>query len=360
MSEQLTIGELFAGYGGLGMAVEAAFDARLSWYAEFEEAPSKILAHHYPDLTNYGDVTAVDWATVPPVDIISGGSPCQDVSLAGRRAGMTEGTRSNLWGAMRTAIETIRPKYVVWENVRGALSARAASASDLESGAGLLGEGPGNNLRALGRVLGDLADLGYDAQWCGLRASDVGAPTSGSACSSSPPGEMFRTPCAAEAAGGPRNPDRPGATMRLSDQVREEAERGVLLPTPVAQPSGNTPEDHLRKKPGRDMVTDLAIIAENGLLESGGRLLPTPRASDPATTSNVAGQGFRRPLGQVAREDLLPTPRASDGTKGGPNQRGSSGDLMLPSVVHRLTGAPTPPPSTGGSNYADQRLPLPN
>ena len=99
-------------------------------------------------------------------------------------------------------------------------------------------------------------------------------PTSGSGCSSSPPEQMFRTPCAAEAAGGPRNPDRPGATMRLSDQVREEAERGVLLPTPVAQPSGNTPEDHLRKKPGRDVVTDLAIIAENGLLPTGGRMLP--------------------------------------------------------------------------------------
>lgn len=53
-----------------------------------------------------------------------------------------------------------------------------------------------------------------------------------------------------------------------------------LLPTPVAQPSGNTREEHLRKKPGREVVTDLAIIAENGLIESGGRLLPTPGAYD--------------------------------------------------------------------------------
>ena len=101
---------------------------------------------------------------------------CQDVSLAGRRAGMTEGTRSNLWGAMRSAVEIIRPAYVVAENVRGLLSAHAESASDMEPGTGLLGDRSGGHLRALGRVLGDLADLGYDTQWCGLRASDVGAP----------------------------------------------------------------------------------------------------------------------------------------------------------------------------------------
>ena len=87
----------------------------------------------------------------------------------------------------------------------------------------------------------------------------------------------------------------------------------LLLPTPVAAPSGNSPEEHLRKKPGRTQVTDLAIIAENGLIETGG---------------------------------LLPTPRATDGTKGGPNQRGSSGDLMLPSAVMML---PTPRATRGGS-----------
>jgi hypothetical protein len=86
--------------------------------------------------------------------------------------------------------------------------------------------------------------------------------------------KLFRTPCAAEAEGGPRNPDRAGATMRLSDQVREEAGRGLLLPTPVAAPSGNTPENHLRKKPGREVVTDLQIIVENDLLRTGGRTSP--------------------------------------------------------------------------------------
>ena len=251
MSEQLTVGELFAGYGGLGMAVEAAFDARLSWYAEFEDAPSKILAHHYPDLTNYGDVTAVDWATVPPVDIISGGSPCQDVSLAGRRAGMTEGTRSNLWGAMRTAIETIRPKYVVWENVRGALSARATSASDMEPETGLLGEGPGNNLRALGRVLGDLADLGYDTQWCGLRASDVGAPH-----------QRFRVFILATRR-TPADPD--------DDRRGDHGTRGRAAELATAARRGGTVQDTLRSRSGWRSTQPGPTGSDHASLGSGAR-----------------------------------------------------------------------------------------
>lgn len=171
----LTIGSLFAGYGGLDLGIGQVLDAEPAWFCEWDEAPSKILAHHWPDVPNFRDVTTVDWSAVPPVDIITGGSPCQDLSLAGARRGMTDGTRSNLWVAMREAIATIRPRLVVWENVLGALSATAESASDMEPGTGLLGGG-GGHLRALGRVLGDLAEIGYDAQWTTLRASDVGAP----------------------------------------------------------------------------------------------------------------------------------------------------------------------------------------
>jgi DNA (cytosine-5)-methyltransferase 1 len=169
----MRLGELFAGYGGLGLAVEEVFGAELAWVSEWEPAPSKILAHHWPSVPNYGDVTKIDWNAIEPVDIISGGSPCQDLSLAGRRKGMTEGTRSNLWESMREGIATIRPRYVVWENVRGALSAGAIS--ELEQSEGRVGDSGNPNLRALGRVLGDLADLGYDAEWRGLRAADVGA-----------------------------------------------------------------------------------------------------------------------------------------------------------------------------------------
>ena len=171
----LTYAEICAGFGGLGLAVEEAFGAKLAWYSEFDAAPSKIMAHHWPDVPNHGDMTAINWGTVEHVDILSGGTPCQDLSQAGRRAGMTEGTRSNLWVHMREAIAVIKPKYVVWENVRGAYSAKADSS--VEQCQGCVGDtGDGRTfLRALGRVLGDLSDLGYDCQWRGVRAADVGA-----------------------------------------------------------------------------------------------------------------------------------------------------------------------------------------
>lgn len=136
---QLTHGSLFTGYGGLDMAVEEAFGARTVWHSDVEPGPCKVIAHHWPDTPNLGDITAVDWADVEPVDIISGGSPCQDVSLAGRRAGMTEGTRSNLWGAMREGIAQLKPAFVVWENVRGVTSATAVS--EMESDPGCVGGG---------------------------------------------------------------------------------------------------------------------------------------------------------------------------------------------------------------------------
>src|SRR5690625_1850938 len=167
-------GSLCTGYGGIDAAVTEVLGAQTAWVSDVDKGANKVLAHRFPDVPNIGDMTAVDWSTVEPVDIISGGTPCQDLSHAGKRAGMSEGTRSNLWVSMREAIATIRPRLVVWENVRGAYSADADS--EVEPCPGCVGDGSGRHLRALGRVLGDLANLGYDARWCGLRAADVGAP----------------------------------------------------------------------------------------------------------------------------------------------------------------------------------------
>ncbi|MFJ9313771.1 DNA cytosine methyltransferase [Pimelobacter simplex] len=180
------VGSLFSGYEGLGMAVQKVYGGELAWYSDVckfgkdgsvghyepHRGPCRIMSHHYPDVPNLGDVSEVDWARVPRVDILTGGSPCQDLSHAGKRAGMTEGTRSNLWVAMREAIAVLRPSIVVWENVRGAASAEADS--DLEPCPGCVGdrtEQPA--LRALGRVVGDLAELGYVGRFHGLRAADV-------------------------------------------------------------------------------------------------------------------------------------------------------------------------------------------
>jgi DNA (cytosine-5)-methyltransferase 1 len=179
----LTAGSLFAGYGGIELALSSVLDVRPAWFVEFDKAPSKVLTHHWPDVPNHGDVTKIDWSTVEPVDIITGGSPCQDLSHAGKRAGMTEGTRSNLWVQMREAINVIRPRLVVWENVRGAFSAPADSA--LEPCPGCVGDGDdGPVLRALGRVLGDLADLGYDAAGMAFALPTWAQRTDGSASSS--------------------------------------------------------------------------------------------------------------------------------------------------------------------------------
>jgi len=268
----LTVGSLFAGYGGIELALASVLDVRPGWFVEFDKAPSKVLAHHWPTVPNHGDVTRVDWSIVEPVDIITGGSPCQDLSHAGKRAGMTEGTRSNLWVQMREAINVIRPRLVVWENVRGAFSAPADSA--LEPCPGCVGDGnDGPVLRALGRVLGDLADLGYDCRWYGLRAADVGAAHG-----------RFRVFLFAT----------PADAGRLSGQL------------PLA-----------RRVPCESL---------------------TPCHGDP-----------RR-----AGMTLLPTPRATDGTKGGPNQRGSSGDLMPPSAVTLLPTPTSMDSASSGGGYNGQ------
>ena len=109
------------------------------------------------------------------VEVITGGFPCQDVSHAGKRAGLGEGTRTGLWAHMLAAIDTIRPRLVVAENVRGLLSARADS--DMEPCPWCLGDPTASPLRALGAVLGDLADIGMDARWYGLPISSVGVYT---------------------------------------------------------------------------------------------------------------------------------------------------------------------------------------
>lgn len=173
----MKIGSLFSGYGGLDLAVEKIFNAETVWHCEWEDAPSKILEKHWPDVPNYRDVSKVDFTEIEQVDILTGGFPCQDLSLAGKRAGLQPGTRSGLWSEFARAIETIQPKYVVIENVRGLLSAKATN-PDLEFCPLCMGEDGKRkpDMRALGGVLGNLADLGYDAKWGSYRASDAGAP----------------------------------------------------------------------------------------------------------------------------------------------------------------------------------------
>ena len=172
----MKIGSLFTGAGMLDKAVEAAFQGTVAWQAEIDPSASKVLAYHYPDIPNLGDVTKVDWDTVERVDVLCGGFPCQDVSAAGRKAGIKDGTRSGLWSVFVEAIDALRPRFVVIENVKGLLSAKAVRTVHLESGNADVGAGIDRPLRAIGAVLGDLSERGYNARWATVSAADAGAP----------------------------------------------------------------------------------------------------------------------------------------------------------------------------------------
>ncbi|MDT0306162.1 DNA cytosine methyltransferase [Streptomyces sp. DSM 44917] len=170
------IGSLCTGYGGLDDAVQQVLGGELAWVADPDPGAAAILAHHHPTVRNLGDITATDWTTVEPVDALTAGFPCQDVSVAGLRAGIAPGTRSGLWAHVARAIQALNPRIVVIENVRGLLSQPADRG--MGPGGTPLAESEPGPLRALGAVLGDLADLGFDAEWLGLPASDprIGAP----------------------------------------------------------------------------------------------------------------------------------------------------------------------------------------
>lgn len=146
----LTIGSLFSGYGGLDLAVESVTGARTAWHCEYDDAPARILAHHYPDIPNHRDVTQIDWEAVEPVDVITGGYPCQPFSTAGHRKG--EDDARHLWPHVREAIRRIRPRFALLENVAGHRS------------------------MGLDTVLADMAEDGADVRWTSIRASDIGAP----------------------------------------------------------------------------------------------------------------------------------------------------------------------------------------
>lgn len=151
MESGLRIGSLCTGYGGLDLAAIAVFAGKLAWCADNDKHVSNILAARYPDVPDLGDLTTLDWTAVPVVDILCAGFPCQDISFSGRGAGIEKGARSGIWKNIFTGIRILRPTIIVVENVAAIRS------------------------RGLNRVLGDLAALGYDANWKSLRASDVGA-----------------------------------------------------------------------------------------------------------------------------------------------------------------------------------------
>src|SRR5690606_33102994 len=138
-AHMLTIGSLFSGIGGLERGLESCGLGPVLWQAECDPFCRQVLARHWPGVKCYEDVRDLDNSAKRP-DILCGGFPCTDLSNAGKRRGI-EGPRSGLWSEFARLICQLRPRFAFVENVTGLL------------------------VRGMGRVLGDLASLGYDAVW---------------------------------------------------------------------------------------------------------------------------------------------------------------------------------------------------
>lgn len=257
------IGSLCSGYGGLDMAVESVLGGSLAWVSDIDKGACKVLAHRFPDVPNLGDMMKVDWTQVEPVDVLCAGFPCQPVSGAGK--GLGDQDERWLWDEVHRAVREMGPGVVVLENVRGLVSKFGG--------------------RLFARVLGALADIGYDASWHGLKASDIGAPH----------GRWRIFILATDTQRGGR------------DGWAREARRGAV---------GRAPAE--RHPQGPLLPTPRASDADKGLRTRAGALLPTPGAYD-AERGGPQHPDKRRAGGHsVSLQDalhgltLLPTPAVND------------------------------------------------
>ena len=150
----LTVGSLFAGIGGFDLGLERA-GMRVKWSVENDKFCNKVRRRHWPDVPQYGDITTLDPTNLEPVDLICGGFPCQDVSVAGARKGLA-GERSGLFFEATRIIGAATPKWVVIENVPGLFSSQ--------------------NGRDFEIILGALAQLGYGVGWRVLDSQYFGIP----------------------------------------------------------------------------------------------------------------------------------------------------------------------------------------
>lgn len=148
--------DLFSGIGGFSLGLERTGGFETVAFCEIEEFPRRVLAKHWPNVPCYNDVRTLTAARLAAdgigVDVICGGFPCQDISIANTNGLGLAGSKSGLWSEICRLAGELRPQFIIVENVTALLS------------------------RGLGRVLGDLAAIGYDAEWHCIPASAVGAP----------------------------------------------------------------------------------------------------------------------------------------------------------------------------------------
>jgi len=154
--KKLNMLDLFSGIGGFSLGLESTGHFETVAFCEFDKHARLVLNKHWPDIKIYEDVRTLDAKKYRgSIDVVCGGFPCQDLSVAGKKKGITEGDRSNLYTEMLRVISECLPRYAIFENVTGLLTG--------ESG------------RWFAKFLYDLAKVGYDAEWHCISASELGA-----------------------------------------------------------------------------------------------------------------------------------------------------------------------------------------
>ena len=145
--------DLFSGIGGFSLAASWVWgdELEIAGFCEIDEYCGKVLNKNFPGVPIYKDITKLDGKQFKNIDLLTGGFPCQDISVAGRGAGIEDGTRSGLWSEMLRVISEVRPGYALIENV------------------------PMLTIRGGTRVIADLTQIGYDASWTIISAKDLGA-----------------------------------------------------------------------------------------------------------------------------------------------------------------------------------------
>ena len=322
----LTYGSLFSGYGGLDRGVQAVLPGRTAWHVEFDQNPSRILAHHWPDVPNYGDVTTVDWENVEPVDVLTGGYPCQPFSHAGNRRGTNDDR--HLWPHVAEAVAVLRPGLCVFENVRGHLS---------------LG---------FDQVLRDLHQLDYDVHWYSLRAADIGAAH----------GRMRLFIFAKD-----RHNENP-ASIGDAETPGRDPHRGVPLGLVVGaggRPvrAGGVHGEAAGVRPdarGAYICPPELVRADARLGLGAGRreekLFLTPVAAEGVKPSNTMGVARRQATGEVFLTNQIVTLCGLDPTEPKPREVGRRWGDYAPAIARweHLMGRPAPAPTCTGKNGKPQ------